>query len=40
MRETLGDHVHDTLIANKKLEWAEYRSQVTQFEISRYLPML
>ena len=40
MRETLGDHVHDTLIANKKLEWAEYRSQVTPFEISRYLPLL
>jgi glutamine synthetase len=40
MRETLGEHVHETLIANKKLEWAEYRSQVTAFEISRYLPML
>jgi len=40
MRQTLGDHVHDTLIANKKLEWAEYRSQVTPFEIDRYLPML
>ncbi len=40
MRETLGDHVHDTLIANKKLEWAEYRSQVTPFELDRYLPML
>ena len=40
MRETLGEHVHETLIANKKLEWADYRSQVTQFEIDRYLPML
>ena len=40
MRETLGSHVHDTLVANKKIEWADYRSQVTAFEIDHYLPML
>src|SRR5690606_14648035 len=40
MREALGDHVFETLVANKKLEWAEYRRQVTQYEIDRYLPML
>ena len=40
LRETLGDHVFDSFVANKKLEWSEYRSQVTQFEIDRYLPRL
>ena len=40
MKETLGEHVHSTIVANKKIEWAEYRSQVTPFELSRYLPML
>ncbi len=40
MRETLGAHVHDTLVANKQIEWAAYRSQVTPYELSRYLPLL
>ena len=40
MKETLGEYVHSTIVANKKIEWAEYRSQVTPFELSRYLPML
>ena len=40
LRETLGDHVFDSFVANKKIEWSEYRSQVTQFEIDRYLPRL
>ena len=40
MRETLGDHVFESLIANKKIEWSDYRRQVTQFELDRYLGML
>jgi len=40
LRESLGDHVFDSIVANKKIEWSEYRSQVTQFEIDRYLPRL
>jgi glutamine synthetase len=40
LRETLGEHVFDTIVTNKKIEWAEYRSQVTPFEIERYLPLL
>lgn len=40
MRETLGDHIHEYFIKNKRAEWAEYRSSVTQWEIKRYLPML
>ena len=38
--ETLGEHVFDFFLRNKRAEWEEYRRQVTQFELSRYLPML
>jgi len=40
LRKALGDHVFNAFIANKKLEWREYSTQVTQFEIDRYLPIL
>lgn len=40
MRETLGDHVFDSLVANKRIEWAEYRGQVTPYELNRYLGAL
>jgi glutamine synthetase len=35
--ETLGEHVFDFFLRNKRAEWDEYRSQVTQFEIDRYV---
>jgi glutamine synthetase len=38
--ETLGEHVFDYFLRNKRAEWAEYRHQVTQFELDRYLPRL
>ena len=37
---TLGEHVFEWFIRNKRAEWAEYKSQVTDFELSRYLPRL
>ena len=40
LRETLGDFVHDTLIRNKRKEWEDYSSAVTDYEIARYLPLL
>ena len=40
LRETLGDHVFESLIRNKRLEWEAYRSQVTEWEVKRYLPVL
>jgi glutamine synthetase len=40
VRETLGDHAFERLIWNKKQEWAEFRSQVTQWELNKYLPVL
>ena len=38
--ETLGEHVYDFFLANKRAEWADYRRQVTQFELDRYLRLL
>jgi len=38
--ETLGEHVFDHFLRNKRAEWVEYRRQVTPFELSRYLPVL
>ena len=38
--ETLGEHVFDFFLRNKRAEWQEYRPQVTAFELDRYLPML
>ena len=38
--ETLGEHVFDFFLKNKRTEWEDYRRQVTAFERQRYLPML
>jgi glutamine synthetase len=38
--ETLGEHVFDFFLRNKRQEWSDYREQVTPFELSRYLPLL
>jgi glutamine synthetase len=38
--ETLGEHVFDYLLRNKRAEWVEYRRQVTQYELDTYLPLL
>jgi len=40
VRKALGDHVFDAFIENKKIEWDQYRTQVTEYEIKRYLPIL
>jgi glutamine synthetase len=40
VRKALGDHVFDAFIQNKKIEWDQYRSQVTGYELDRYLPIL
>ncbi|HUU55075.1 MAG TPA: glutamine synthetase family protein [Armatimonadota bacterium] len=40
LRKTLGDHVFEKFIENKKIEWRNYRAQVTEFELDRYLPVL
>jgi glutamine synthetase len=40
MRETLGDHIFETLISNKMVEWDRFRTAVTDFEIKNYLGTL
>ncbi|HET8600687.1 MAG TPA: type I glutamate--ammonia ligase [Segeticoccus sp.] len=38
--ETLGEHVFDFFLRNKRREWDDYRGQVTPFELERYLRSL
>jgi glutamine synthetase len=40
VRETLGDHIFNKFVENKKLEWDRFRTHVSQFELERYLPIL
>jgi len=40
VRETLGDHIFQKFIENKKIEWDQYRTHVSQFELEKYLPIL
>lgn len=40
VRKALGDHVFDAFIENKKIEWDQYRTQVTDYELKRYLSVL
>ena len=40
MRETLGDHVFDSFLENKRIEWNDYRAHVSDFEMKRYFPVL
>jgi glutamine synthetase len=37
--ETLGEHVFDFFLRNKRTEWANYRSHVTPYELSTYLSL-
>jgi glutamine synthetase len=38
--ETLGEEVLEFFLLNKRREWAEYRAQVTPYELSRFLHVL
>jgi glutamine synthetase len=40
VRKALGDHVFDAFIKNKKIEWDNYRTHVSEYELKRYLPIL
>jgi len=40
VRKALGDHVFNSFIKNKKIEWEQYRIQVTEYELKKYLPIL
>jgi len=40
LAETLGEHVYDFFLRNKRAEWEEYRGQVSAFERDRMLPVI
>ncbi|MGH3094994.1 MAG: glutamine synthetase family protein [Streptosporangiales bacterium] len=40
LAETLGEHVFDFFLRNKRQEWHDYQRQVTAYERDRYLPVL
>ncbi len=40
VKTALGDHIFPRFIALKKKEWEEYRIQVTEYELNKYLPIL
>ena len=40
VKQALGEHVFNTFIRNKHIEWDEYRTQVTQWELKKYLAVL
>jgi glutamine synthetase len=39
-RRALGDHVFDSLLQNKTIEYDSYRRYVTDYELDRYLAVL
>ena len=38
--DVLGEHLFEFFLRNKRKEWEEYRSQVTPFELKKYLAKL
>ncbi len=38
--EALGEHVFEWFLRNKRREWRDYKTHVSQFELDRYLPRL
>ncbi len=40
MKETLGEHIFNALILNKRIEWDAYRMHVGGYETDKYLSML
>jgi glutamine synthetase len=37
IRDALGDHIFNHYIDAKRAEWDEYRTQVSDWEVERYL---
>jgi glutamine synthetase len=40
VREALGEHIFEWFLRNKRHEWLGYKTQVTPFELNRYLKSL
>jgi glutamine synthetase len=40
VQEALGEHIFEWFLRNKRIEWRQYKTHVSQFEINRYLKAL
>jgi len=40
LKDTLGEHIFNSFLYVKQNEWEAYRTQVTKWEIDRYLPII
>ena len=40
LRRCLGDHLFESLLTSKRIEWERYRSHITDYELQEYLPVL
>jgi len=40
LQRALGDELFAYFIRNKKIEWDEYKGQISQYELDKYLPIL
>jgi glutamine synthetase len=40
LAETLGEHVFDFFLRNKRAEWEDYRVQVSAYERDKMLPLI
>ncbi|MFA6078755.1 MAG: glutamine synthetase family protein [Candidatus Omnitrophota bacterium] len=40
VKKVLGNHIFPRFVELKKKEWDEYRIQITQYELDKYLPIL
>lgn len=40
VKETLGDHVFEKFVQNKRIEWDNYRTWVSDYELNEYYPIL
>jgi glutamine synthetase len=40
VRDALGEHVYTKFLENKRIEWDNYRTRITDFELETYYPIL
>lgn len=40
LKRCLGEHLFESLLLNKKIEWSNFRREVTDYELKRYLATL
>jgi glutamine synthetase len=40
LRDCLGEHVFESLLRSKRIEWERYRSVITDYELKQYLSIL